>query len=111
MARWVTIHLNRGELDQQRILKSINYETMWKPIADVKAPSEKIGLCWFLDDNKGDRLIKHFGSDDGFLTAIGLFPEKRLGIIILVNSDSAPLRYLWSQTIAVAMGRSKDIDR
>src|SRR4029079_12765143 len=70
MARWVMVNLNRGELDQQRILSSSSYATMWKPVAEVKKPSENIGLSWFLDSSKGESMIKHFGSDDGFLTAI-----------------------------------------
>ena len=35
-------------------------------------------------------MIKHFGNDDGFLTAVIMLPEKRIGIIILINSDNAP---------------------
>jgi CubicO group peptidase (beta-lactamase class C family) len=110
MSRWVLVQLNRGELDHQRILSRSQLESMWKPVAEVKPPSEKIGLCWFLDESKGERLVKYFGSDDGFLTAIGLFPEKRIGIIILINSDNAPLRYIWGQVIAVALGRRQDVD-
>ncbi|HQR08868.1 MAG TPA: serine hydrolase domain-containing protein [Gemmatales bacterium] len=109
MARWIMFNLNRGELDGKRLLADTSFEVMWKPVIDIKPP-EKMGLCWFLNESKGERMIKHFGSDDGFLTAVLMFPDKRLGIIILINSDNAPLRYLIQQSIAVALGRTKDID-
>jgi CubicO group peptidase (beta-lactamase class C family) len=90
MARWVLANLNGGELGGRRILKQSTHASMWKPQAETGKTGLQVGLSWFLEDAKGDRLIVHSGGDDGFLTYVCLCPARSLGFVIMTNSDHGP---------------------
>lgn len=46
------------------------------------------GLGWFLQEYSGRKIVSHTGGVNGFVTAITLVPEERLGIIVLTNTDA-----------------------
>jgi hypothetical protein len=46
------------------------------------------GLGWFLNDAKGYLKASHTGGLDGMVTQVTLFPELKLGIIVLTNQQS-----------------------
>ena len=85
MVRWMLVNLNRGELDGRRILKDSTYDAMWTP---AEATQEaRVGISWFLRSYKGQQIVMHGGSDDGFLTTVVLLPARKAGVVVLVNSD------------------------
>jgi Domain of unknown function (DUF3471)/Beta-lactamase len=46
------------------------------------------GLGWFLSDVKGYKQVTHTGGLAGVVTQVTLFPEMKLGIIVLTNQQS-----------------------
>jgi CubicO group peptidase (beta-lactamase class C family) len=46
------------------------------------------GLGWMLIDHDGERLVKHGGSTNGFLSSFELYPDRRFGCAVLTNSDT-----------------------
>jgi D-alanyl-D-alanine carboxypeptidase len=47
----------------------------------------KYGFGWFLDTVDGHKNIGHGGSTSGFSATIQRFPDDKLAIIILTNTD------------------------
>ena len=102
MVRWMLVNLNRGELNGHRILKNSTYDVMWKP-TDASG-KDRVGISWFLRSYKGQQIVMHGGQDDGFLTTVVLFPARKVGVVVLVNSDSAPIGAIERKAFQVALG-------
>ena len=52
---------------------------MWKPAAETGKVGLQVGLSWFLEDSKVERLVVHSAGDDGFLSSSGCALPDRLG--------------------------------
>ena len=102
MVRWMLVNLNRGELDGRRILKDTSYDVMWKP--NEAARPERVEISWFLRKYKNDLLVMHGGQDDGFLTTVVLVPARKAGVVVLVNSDHAPIGAIEKKALMIALG-------
>jgi len=98
MTHWLTMLLDRGRYEGRQVLDSAIIDEMFSsqiPIADEPSPYSKAvrhqfldyGLGWALEDYRGYKLVCHRGNADGMYCLIGLLPQKKLGIIILANSD------------------------
>jgi CubicO group peptidase (beta-lactamase class C family) len=92
-ARFVMAFLNGGELDGARILspESVAMMTRKEHIVEVKAGPTSVykglrhGLGWWIWPD-GERLrMMHTGGGPGFAAIMQLYPEERLGIILLGN--------------------------
>lgn len=96
LARWAIANLNRGTLDGVQILKKDSYDQLWQPTVD-SAPAQ--GLSWFIGERSGQLTIEHQGGDQGFRTALILFPDLNLGIAMATNTDRAPVDGLLRRAI------------
>jgi CubicO group peptidase (beta-lactamase class C family) len=106
MARWALANLNHGELDGRRILERSTHDLMWKPGAETGQKGVRIGISWFLEESRGDRLVVHGGGDDGFLTYLWLCPDRKIGVIFMANSDyGPPMKRVREIIISTALGR------
>jgi Beta-lactamase len=83
-------------------LKDSTYDLMWRPTDASKKVS--VGISWFLAKHKGQQFVMHGGQDDGFLTTVVLLPARKTGVVVLVNSDRAPLSAIERKAILVALG-------
>jgi CubicO group peptidase (beta-lactamase class C family) len=93
VARFVMAFLNEGELDGAHILspESVAMMTREENIVEVKGGPTSVykglrhGLGWWTwPDGKRLRLM-HTGGGPGFAAIMQLYPEERLGIIVLGN--------------------------
>jgi len=57
MSRWAIANLNRGELDDKRILKRETIDLMWRPVVDALGMKE--GISWFTTEKQGHRFVLH----------------------------------------------------
>ncbi|MHC5537453.1 serine hydrolase domain-containing protein [Singulisphaera rosea] len=103
MVRWMLANLNRGELDGHRILKDSTYDVLWKPAVEI-SKKEYMGISWFLPDHKGQQVVMHGGSDDGFLTMLIFMPARKTGVVVMVNTDHAPMFGIGKKAFLVALG-------
>jgi CubicO group peptidase (beta-lactamase class C family) len=87
MVRWIIVNLDRGELDGQRILRSSTYDLLWKPAAQIRDQPEHVAISWFLADVNGEQIIGHSGGDDGFRTDLAFSPARKVGVVMMFNSD------------------------
>lgn len=104
MARWAMINMNRGELDGRRILKSSTYDVMWKPAAQRSATAS-VGISWFLTEIQGESAIMHNGGDDGFVTRLVLFPQRKAAVVYMLNTDRGRPSAFDDAVLAAALGK------
>lgn len=72
-----------------RFLRSESLATWTRPVALADGSEYQYGFGWFVDEQRGHRLIEHGGSWQGFRTAIARYSEPELTVIVLTNLGSA----------------------
>ncbi|MHA4869051.1 serine hydrolase [Duganella sp. PWIR1] len=103
IARWMTVLLNQGKMDNGAQLFSAKQAAeMWteqtpmrirepKPaLAATKPNFYAYGLGFQLRDYKGRKLAMHGGALQGFYSTVLMVPEEKLGIAILTNAENSP---------------------
>jgi CubicO group peptidase (beta-lactamase class C family) len=87
LSNWAIANLNEGVFKDKRILTPANHAMMMTPTFKSDREGEEIGLSWFIRTIKGIKHVEHFGGDTGYGSVLTLLPEKKMGIIILFNSE------------------------
>ncbi len=95
MNRWLIAQLDSGRVDEKQVIP-------WRAIAETWTPHSILGdespifntghfslygLGWFLQEYNGRKMVSHTGGVNGFVTSVTLFPEDKLGIVVLTNTD------------------------
>ena len=83
MAKW------DAALGARRFLQPSSYEAMWSPVGLRDGTTFPYGFAWFLDVQRGEPVIKHGGSWQGFRAAIARYPSRKLTVIVLANLAEA----------------------
>ncbi len=78
-----------GALAARRFLKPESYEAMWTPVRLQDGTTYPYGFAWGFDEQRGERVVEHGGSWQGFRTAIVRYPDRRLSVIVLANLSAA----------------------
>jgi CubicO group peptidase (beta-lactamase class C family) len=95
LTNWLIVQLDSGRIEGINV---IPYEVIEKTrtphtiIRRGRHPFNKshfslYGLGWVLEDYEGTEIISHTGGVNGFVTSVTLIPEKKLGIVVLTNTD------------------------
>jgi CubicO group peptidase (beta-lactamase class C family) len=98
LAKWAIMQMNDGKYGDA-LAKNIFSSTVHRQMWSVQTPLPSgpgsynthfagYGLGWFLNDAKGYLKVSHTGGLDGMVTQVTLFPELKLGIIVLTNQQS-----------------------
>ncbi|OOQ58706.1 serine hydrolase [Mucilaginibacter pedocola] len=99
LAKWAIMQMNDGKYGDglsKTLFSSAIHRQMWTvqtplPVGGpgpYNAHFAGYGLGWFLNDAKGYLRASHTGGLDGMVTQVTLFPEIKLGIIVLTNQQS-----------------------
>jgi len=105
MARWLLIQLNAGKLPQStnRLFSAAAHLQMWQPVViepiaerpeplKLTQPSfSTYALGWDVEDYRGTKIVWHGGAVFGFLTAVVLIPDKRVGFSIEINCEDGEI--------------------
>ena len=83
LAKW------NAALDGERLLNARTKEAMWTPTKLNSGKATTYGFGWFIDRLEGHKNIGHGGSTSGFSATIQRFPDDKLAIIILTNTDES----------------------
>jgi D-alanyl-D-alanine carboxypeptidase len=67
---------------------------MWTPVTLTDGTTHPYGFGWGLERLNGRRQIRHGGSLPGFISEYARFPDDRLSVIVLMNTDDADVRAL-----------------
>jgi len=97
MAKWLQVHINRGQIGDRSFISETNLEQMHTPHIFVDDPLARkrygceftsYGLGWGMRSHKGHFLVEHDGMTDGFYTLTSIMPRARVGVVALSNSDA-----------------------
>ncbi|HEX9625914.1 MAG TPA: serine hydrolase domain-containing protein [Acidiferrobacterales bacterium] len=110
LARFMRFVLNDGRLDGRQIVAPATLAEMRRPqYADAPLDfGQRFGLGWMLsgiDIPGGGPVVWHNGGTKAFLSQMIVLPERRLGVVVLANAESAgPLVYdVAEQTLRLAL--------
>ena len=107
MSRWIRVHIHRGELASQRLLKPSTTDLIWSPITSIPCEGQEMGLGWFIGNLSGMKVLGHEGCDIGFRTSFGLLPDINLGVIVLANAHYASTKKIMYEAINIIL-KSKE---
>jgi CubicO group peptidase (beta-lactamase class C family) len=111
MSKWLRFLLDSTRMGGKRVLSAGNFAELWQPQmlvgSDEFYPTARLtkpnytayGLGWFLEDYRGEAVVFHTGSIDGFVAIVGLIPSRKLGVVIFENLDHAELRHALMYTV------------
>lgn len=83
LAKW------NAALDTDTLLNARTKQQMWTVNKLNNGKATRYGFGWFIDSQNGHRNIGHGGSTSGFSASIQRYPDDKLAIIILTNTDEA----------------------
>lgn len=83
-------------------------ELMWSPVAAVGDPpwESEAALGWFVGSHGAQRAVSHSGADPGFGSRVVLLPDRRLGVVVLANSNTVPTSDIATAALDVALTRA-----
>ena len=107
MAKWLRFLLDSARVQHgaQPLLKPATFAELFTPQTIIRRedfyPTARrtnpnftaYGLGWFLLDYRGERVMLHTGSIDGFVAIVALMPSRLTGIAVFANLDHAELRH------------------
>lgn len=98
MAKWVLLHLNQGKYGSKQIISLSHLVQMHSPQIVIGQPLEYdelfyyfYGLGWWVSAYRGHNLVQHSGNIDGFSARLTLFPQDKIGVVVLTNMDKNPV--------------------
>lgn len=90
MARFVALHMRSSDDERAPVAGSTIHE-LHAPQATLN-PTTAYALGWIVRELEGvGRIVEHGGEVDGYTSYVGFSPDRRIGVVILVNAGSAPL--------------------
>ncbi|MGZ5445602.1 MAG: serine hydrolase [Thermoanaerobaculia bacterium] len=97
LANWIRFQLAGGSFEGKQLVKP-------ELLAETKTPHTIIRLegtsretspethlmtyamGWFVQDHRGEQLVAHSGSLNGFRTQVVLLPKRNIGMVLLINA-------------------------
>jgi serine beta-lactamase-like protein LACTB len=86
-----------------KLLKPATREVMWTPLKAADGSQNGYALGWGNSEKFGLSLVSHSGSQQGTSTSILLMPERRAGIVVLVNMDDADATALSTEILQISL--------
>ena len=101
MARFEVAVLN------DKLMKRTTRDVMWAPqkTRDGSANGYALGWGWGRGEKEGLHVVGHSGGQQGTSTYIMLDPERRDGVVILVNIDEVDAGKLAIEVMKIVLGR------
>ena len=117
MAKWMIFNLNNGIHHGDTLLTPASRNMVWMPHNnfymnhtkpnDTETHFRSYGLGWSLSDYRGRMLVAHTGGYDGFITAVNLMPDEKLGVVVLTNGTKSPIGAVSRYTLDAFTGGNK----
>jgi CubicO group peptidase (beta-lactamase class C family) len=91
MGRYMQFFINRGRVDGRQVLREDLLKEMEAPAFPEEFERFGYGLCIQSFAGGGTYFLSHSGGGYGFSTSMAYFPELKIGIITLANSNNSPI--------------------
>jgi putative ATP-binding cassette transporter len=92
MGKWLLVNLNDGQLNNQQIIPASVIQLMHKPGVNLIKDGDKAsyGMGWFIGQtNDNEPVIWHGGDTSNFLAEMIILPDRKTGVVMLVNSQTS----------------------
>jgi hypothetical protein len=76
-------------LHARRFMTSASFDAWWTPVALAGQTTYPYGFGWGISHQRGQALIEHGGSWQGFRTAIARYVDQGLTVVVLANLGQA----------------------
>ena len=63
-------------------------EEMWRPILPAEE-GDSMGLCFFVTQRKGIKMVSHMGDQNAFISRVGLVPSHKTAYAVAYNTTSS----------------------
>lgn len=111
LARWLRLHLNGGVLDGTRVISQAELQETYAPLVLITGPMHELlrlgdsdlisyATGWIVHSTPEGRVIEHGGGTTGFVSYVGFDPDRRFGVVVLVNQSVT-----FGNGIAAPLGR------
>lgn len=101
MAKYLQMHVNKGNLEGKQVLGKNNADQMQSPQMVIQGtplfPEQSetsYGMGLFIETYRGHKHVNHGGNLDGFSLQLSFLPNDGIGVVVLTNLDGTPLRDL-----------------
>jgi hypothetical protein len=110
LSKWVKFHLGDGTWGGKRLVSAANLAETHSPQTIIRLEGDdkafqpfthQMSYCmgWVVQDYRGQLLVSHGGSIDGFRAHFTLVPEAQLGIVLLNNLEGTQMNLAISNSI------------
>ncbi len=102
LARWMLVHLGRGELEGRRLWSEAAEAAMtgaqmlmplerWERALYPETHLRVYGMGWVVQDYRGRAVVWNTGGMLGIACTVALLPEERFGVVVLTNGPRTSL--------------------
>ena len=100
MAQWLRFQLNDGMVNGKRLVSSAALRETHTPQmligtggpgAGEQTSFNTYGMGWIVQDYRHETVWQHGGNTPGMTTAVGMLPERKLGVVVHSNMDHTQL--------------------
>jgi hypothetical protein len=94
MAHYMIALLNGGHYGNAQILSDTGIAELHRGVAEHTAmgiPIGKYGMGWYASNIGQTKVVWHTGMTPDFSSYMGLLPEQKRGVILLLNADHFPM--------------------
>lgn len=112
MVKWVAEHLAAYTADAKTAFPADLLREMHTPQIPVPQPlrakdvilSPSYGLGWMTDIYRKEWRVQHGGSTLGFNSFVAFFPQAKVGVLVLINTESPAINILANGIADLALG-------
>lgn len=90
-----------------RIVTRATRELMWTPLKPTDGKEDNYALGWGTGKGSGFYDVGHSGGQQGCSTQFLIVPEKRAGIVVLINDDAADAPKLAFELMKIVLGQTE----
>ena len=103
MAQWLRFQLNDGVVNGKRLVSTAALRETHTPQIVIPAGGggnnantlfSTYGMGWIVRDYRHELVWEHGGNTPGMTTAVGMLPERKLGVVVLSSMDHTQLTAL-----------------
>ncbi len=87
LSHWLIANMYKGKYKNTQVMSPSTFATMITLTIADRDQGIAVGLCCFIYTYNGLTMYAHEGGDLGYRSILGIVPEKKLGIVILSNTD------------------------